>query len=392
MNAKQFQRLNPNFKFNRIFLYNQTKFNSLGNMKKYLFPLNKINSNNKFIIELKEEKNLDFLTQKLISEYRDEYNKKKANTQNINRKMMEMRAKLSKNNNLLKQIDFNMNNNSDIKNDSFELDINPQQNFSPIINKNKRTINIIGRNYEINKPMKSLNKNDSSKIKSYENIKTEIDSLKLPRIKTNINKRSYNISSLNKNMENQKSQKDNNVKDEVSYARNNIIEEKKDETKKSIQRDIFKNVNYIIDNKKTQLNISDIKRNIYDSKNMDDKEDEENQIFESNLFINTKIPKRSEIDSSKNIENNINEDNSLINEEIMKRKEKEKYIIYEQNKKYIDKNKIYDAMKYGAASIPNLSLDKGFREVKKFEKNVLSMKKTQTEMPVFIKTKQNIIC
>ena len=389
MNAKQFQRLNPNFKFNRIFLYNQTKFNSLGNMKKYLFPLNKINSNNKFIIELKEEKNLDFLTQKLISEYKDEYNKKKANTQNINRKMMEMRAKLSKNNNLLKQIDFNMNNNSDIKNDSFELDINPQQNFSPIINKNKRTINIIGRNYEINKPMKSLNKNDSSKIKSYENIKTEIDSLKLPRIKTNINKRSYNISSLNKNMENQKSQKDNNVKDEVSYTRNNIIEEKKDETKKSIQRDIFKNVNYIIDNKKTQLNISDIKRNIYDSKNMDDKEDEENQIFESQLFINTKIPKRSEIDSSKNIENNINEDNSLINEEIMKRKEKEKYIIYEQNKKYIDKNKIYDAMKYGAASIPNLSLDKGFREVKKFEKNVLSMKKTQTEMPVFIKTKQN---
>ena len=391
MNAKQFQRLNPNFKFNRIFLYNQTKFNSLGNMKKYLFPLNKINSNNKFIIELKEEKNLDFLTQKLISEYKDEYNKKKANTQNINRKMMEMRAKLSKNNNLLKQIDFNMNNNSDIKNDSFELDINPQQNFSPIINKNKRTINIIGRNYEINKPMKSLNKNDSSKIKSYENIKTEIDSLKLPRIKTNINKRSYNISSLNKNMENQKSQKDNNVKDEVSYTRNNIIEEKKDETKKSIQRDIFKNVNYIIDNKKTQLNINDIKRNIYDSKNMDDK-DEENQIFESQLFINTKIPKRSEIDSSKNIENNINEDNSLINEEIMKRKEKEKYIVYEKNKKYIDKNKIYDAMKYGAASIPNLSLDKGFREVKKFEKNVLSMKKTQTEMPVFIKTKQNIIC
>ena len=389
MNAKQFQRLNPNFKFNRIFLYNQTKFNSLGNMKKYLFPLNKINSNNKFIIELKEEKNLDFLTQKLISEYKDEYNKKKANTQNINRKMMEMRAKLSKNNNLLKQIDFNMNNNSDIKNDSFELDINLYHNFSPIINKNKRTINIIGRNYEINKPMKSLNKNDSSKIKSYENIKTEIDSLKLPRIKTNINKRSYNISSLNKNMENQKSQKDNNVKDEVSYTRNNIIEEKKDETKKSIQRDIFKNVNYIIDNKKTQLNISDIKRNIYDSKNMDDKEDEENQIFESNLFINTKIPKRSEIDSSKNIENNINEDNSLINEEIMKRKEKEKYIIYEKNKKYIDKNKIYDAMKYGAASIPNLSLDKGFREVKKFEKNVLSMKKTQTEMPVFIKTKQN---
>ena len=46
MNAKQFWKLNPNFKFNRIFLFNQSKFNSLGTMKKFLFPINKAYPNN----------------------------------------------------------------------------------------------------------------------------------------------------------------------------------------------------------------------------------------------------------------------------------------------------------------------------------------------------------
>ena len=68
MNAKHFQRINPHFKFNRVFLYNQIKFNSQGNMKKFLYPLNKPYPNNKFITELNEEKNLDYLTQNLISE------------------------------------------------------------------------------------------------------------------------------------------------------------------------------------------------------------------------------------------------------------------------------------------------------------------------------------
>ena len=47
-------------------------------------------------------------------------------------------------------------------------------------------------------------------------------------------------------------------------------------------------------------------------------------------------------------------------------------------------------MKYGQASIPNLSLDKGFRDVKKFEQTVINMKNTQIDLPVFIKTKQII--
>ena len=383
MNAKHFQRLNPHFKFNRIFLFNQTKFYSEGNLKKFLFPLNKVNSNNKYILELKEEKNLDYLTQKLISHYRNENKEKNEKTQSKSKKMKEIRSKLVKNNNILKQIDFYINNKvSDIKNESFELDINPYHNLSPKINTNKRTINITENNNILNQRVG--NKNNISDNKSYEGMKTELDNLKLPYINTDKNRRRFNLSSFNKNMEYQKNRNDNITKNSISYDTNNNIEVKKD-----IQRDIFKNINYLIDNKKTQININDIKRNIYDFKNLNDNE-EESKKFDSKLFINTKIPKSFEKKSSQNLENDKNEmyEDNKFNEEIMKIREKEKYIIYEQNKKYIDKNKIYDAMKYGAANIPNLSLDKGFKEVKKFEKNVLDMKRTRTDLPVFIKTKQ----
>ena len=383
MNAKHFQKLNPHFKFNRIFLFNQTKFNSEGNIKKFLFPLS---TNNKYKIELKEEKNFDYLTQKLISHYRNENKEKNEKSQSKSKKMREIRSKFMKNNNILRQIDFNIKNKvSDINSESFELDINPYHNLSPKINRNKRTINITENNNILNQRVGNKNKNNISENKSYEGMKTEFDNLKLPYIKADKNKRSYNISSLNKNMENQKSRNDNIAKNSISYDNNNI------EAKKDMQRDIFKNINYLIDNKKTQLNINDIKRNIYDFKNLNDNE-EESKKFDSKFFINTKIPKSFEKKSSHNFEidkNDIYEDNKF-NEELMKIKEKEKYIIYEQNKKYIDKNKIYDAMKYGAANIPNLSLDKGFKEVKKFEKNVLNMKKTQTDLPFFIKTKQII--
>ena len=383
MNAKHFQKLNPHFKFNRIFLFNQTKFNSEGNIKKFLFPLS---TNNKYKIELKEEKNFDYLTQKLISHYRNENKEKNEKSQSKSKKMREIRSKFMKNNNILRQIDFNIKNKvSDINSESLELDINPYHNLSPKINRNKRTINITENNNILNQRVGNKNKNNISENKSYEGMKTEFDNLKLPYIKADKNKRSYNISSLNKNMENQKSRNDNIAKNSISYDNNNI------EAKKDMQRDIFKNINYLIDNKKTQLNINDIKRNIYDFKNLNDNE-EESKKFDSKFFINTKIPKSFEKKSSHNFEidkNDIYEDNKF-NEELMKIKEKEKYIIYEQNKKYIDKNKIYDAMKYGAANIPNLSLDKGFKEVKKFEKNVLNMKKTQTDLPFFIKTKQII--
>jgi hypothetical protein len=222
------------------------------------------------------------------------------------------------------------------------------------------------------------NKNKMSK--SFDGMKKEIEKIKLPYVSTHINRKRYNILSLNK-------------KNESIETERNIIDNK-DEIKKERQRDIFKNVNYFLDNKKTKLKVNDIERIILYLKNStNSEEDRNNEYCESKIFINTKIPKSEEKVNLKKKESNINEinDNNLfIGEESLKRKEKEKYMIYEKNKKFIEKNKIYNPMKYGQASIPNLSLDKGFRDVKKFEQTVINMKNTQIDLPVFIKTKQII--
>lgn len=397
MNAKHFQRINPHFKFNRVFLYNQIKFNSQGNMKKFLYPLNKPYPNNKFITELNEEKNLDYLTQNLISENKNIKDSTKT-SKDKNMTVREIRAKLVKNNNLLKLIDFNINNINYINNspkeksDNLELNINNYQISSPRINnKNKRTINLLeNKNIAKNELNTKSKKNDYLKNKSYDGIKTVFDSLKLPFISKNINKKSYNILSLNKNNENKKIINDSNDDNKSNFRMNTNNEAKADESEN--KRDIFKNITYFIDNKKTKLKVNDIERNIYNMKSLSDNDNEEevNPNFESKIFINTKIPKSVDKDTlkKKDIDTNfITDENLLEDEKMIKIKEKEKYIIYEQNKKFIEKKKIYNAMKYGAASIPNLILDKGFRDVKKFEHDVLNMKKTQVDLPLFIQTK-----
>ena len=388
MNAKQFWKLNPNFKFNRIFLFNQSKFNSLGTMKKFLFPINKAYPNNKYITEFKEDKNLDYLTQNLISEYKNEYNAETNPTifsQSKTKRIRNIQAKMVNNNNILKQIDFNINNNnsSDEKNNSLELNINPFETIPLGNRKSQKMINLTESNnngkIKIAEMIKSRN-NKNKMSKSFDGMKKEIEKIKLPYVSTHINRKRYNILSFNK-------------KNESIETERNIIDNK-DEIKKERQRDIFKNVNYFLDNKKTKLKVNDIERIILYLKNSTNPEEDRNSEYcESKIFINTKIPKSEEKVNLKKKESNINEinDNNLfIDEENLKRKEKEKYMIYEKNKKFIEKNKIYNPMKYGQASIPNLSLDKGFREVKKFEQTVINMKNTEIDLPVFIKTKQII--
>ena len=387
MNAKQFWKLNPNFKFNRIFLYNQAKFNNLGTMKKFLFPLKKTYSNNKYMTIFKEDKNLDYLTQNLISEYKKDYNKEtnpSIFSQSQIRRIRNIQAKMVNNNNLLKQIDFNINNNSsDEKNNSLELNINSYDALSQGNKKSKKLINLTesNNNEKINEVMKSRNYNNKYKMsKSFDSMKKEKENIKLPYVSTNINRRRYNILLFNK-------------KNENIETDNNAIN-KKDEIKKEKQRDIFKNVNYFLDNKKTKLKVNDIERIILDIKNINNLEKEiDNEYFESKIFINTKIPKSEEKIQLKKKERNIdeiNDNNLLIDEETLRRKEKEKYMLYEKNKKFIEKKKIYNPMKYGQASIPNLSLDKGFRDVKKFEQTVINMKNSQIDLPFFTKTKQII--
>ena len=402
MNAKHFQRLNPNFKFSKIFLYNQSKFNNFGNMKKYFFPLNNGVPNNKVITELIEDKNLDYLTQKLISQYNAESNKinykngkQLFTTPNKKNNIKVIRSKILKNNNPLQKIDFNMNNMSDELNDSLELKINryfsrrtKNQKF-PL--KNNKGVITMSENTNISTNQK--NKKDSSTNKSYEIVKTELADIKLPNILSSLNRRSINISSsLNKIIENHKVKEDKKHNKNIVQV-NKSVKDKKDKPKKSIQRDIFKNINYYIDNKKTQLNVNDIQRTKYDINNNEDEDEddnEDNEKIESKIFINTKIPNNNKNYFEKNNinDNEDNLNNELYNEEFLKRKEKEKYMIYEKNKKFIDKNKIYDTMKYGAANIPNLALDKDFKNIKKFESNVLKMRKTQTDIPIYIRNNQ----
>ena len=391
MNAKQFWKLNPNFKFNRIFLFNQTKFNNYGNMTKFLFPLTKGNYNNNFINELTEDKNLDFLTQNLISKYKNEII---CSPSNKNNNIKIIRSTILKNNSKIKQIDFNKSNISDELNNSLDFDINPYFSTKKQKNKNKnknKILSNIKQNIKIkNNTEGNMNIKNKNKININNNSlnsgKSETGNLKLPYITTNISKK-YILSLNNtKNYINEKNQI-NIEKSEKKNKRNNS-EYIKNNKNKEIQRDIFNNINYYLDNKKSQLNVKDIQRNINDIKNAK----EENQDYEnlySQIFIKTKIDNPS-AKHTLNINDisKINVDN-WDSEEIMKRKDKDKYIIYEQNKKYIEKNKIYDAMKYGAASIPNLALDKGFRNVKKLEFDVLNLKRTQLELPMFIKTNPN---
>ena len=151
MNAKQFWKLNPNFKFNRIFLFNQSKFNNFGTMKKFLFPINKAYPNNKYITEFKEDKNLDYLTQNLISEYKNEYNAETNPTifsQSKTKRIRNIQAKMVNNNNILKQIDFNINynNSSDEKNNSLELNINPFETIPLGNRKSQKMINLTESN------------------------------------------------------------------------------------------------------------------------------------------------------------------------------------------------------------------------------------------------------
>ena len=74
-----------------------------------------------------------------------------------------------------------------------------------------------------------------------------------------------------------------------------------------------------------------------------------------------------------------------MSDEMLKRKEKDKYMLYEKNKKFIEKKKIYNSMKYRASIIPNLNLDKDFRKIKNFESIISKIKRKQIDLPCFTK-------
>ena len=387
MNALHFHKLNPHFKFNKIFLYNQAGFNKDGNIIKYFFPLNHGNSN--YLEELKEPKKLDYNTQNLLSKYTNEIHK----NNNINgrnsiipslKKNFKMKRPIFlQSSNLLKKIDFNLNVSDDL-NDNKELNINP---FSSGRKNIERSFSIKNRNNMYN-IIETNNNVDNKKNKNIhtllniENIKK--DNLNLPFI--NNKKNRNNNTSLNninekklKNKTVETTNYNNNFEKNINNSNSN--ENNNDDT----QKDFFQNVSSIIDNKKTQLNVNDIQRSIDDIKNFNEDIDIDNN-FESKIFINTRLPKSNKKKINLDIFNddNLNSDNSM-SDEMLKRKEKDKYMLYEKNKKFIEKKKIYNSMKYRASIIPNLNLDKDFRKIKNFESIISKIKRKQIDLPCFTK-------
>ena len=366
MNARHFQRINPNFKFKRIFLYNQAGFNNDGNMKKFLYRLQNDNSNNKYMEDIIETKNIDYITRKLINKYRDEIkemndinynNDKNMLVQSLKKKnnIKLLRPKLLQSGNKLKKIDFNTNYDSNDLNDSLELNINPY--ISGRDNKERSLSLKKGskiRMTELNTYINQLNTNNDSINKTSTKNTIEYGNVKLPKINKNNCNNSSSLNTLNviqkmkigesSNGENNKTLKDNNNNDENRNKENDKVGSKK---KNEIQNndDIMK------------IN--------------------EGKIYESKMYIKTKNPYFSP--------NNRMLVNILNDDELLKRKEQDKYIVFEKTKKFIEKNKIYEPMRYGAASIPNLSLDKSFRSVKKMDSVVKEMKIEKIELPFFNK-------
>jgi hypothetical protein len=122
-----------------------------------------------------------------------------------------------------------------------------------------------------------------------------------------------------------------------------------------------------MDNKEPTIKIKEIKNNsdIFDYVGNNDKD----------LFSN----------SIKNKKENENNKETDINNELFKRKEDDKYMIYESSKKYIDTDKIYNSGKFVLANVPYVSLDKGFKNIKTLESNILNIKNENLDTPICIR-------
>ena len=385
MNSRFYIKISPKFRFNKISLNKQTGFNSDKNIKNLIYHFDGKNIK-RYNSEAKQNKKNDNQTEKVFYQYKKELNQIINNkyTDNLtsisNDKRLAdisaIRSKLLQNNNKLQKIDFNVNPELD-KDRELKLSINhysSQRKINNKISRNKGSQNRMGNylseyvknSYDIslNNRMNNLKTNNSQTFK-------KPNQLYLPYIPTNIIRKSNNMRSLIKMID---------FNNYNGYERNEVDKQVRTiYNGKKTERDIFKNINYSIDNKKSQLKVNDIQRS---RNNINNNDDLENFIFNKrkSSLINDKINKN---DIEKNEEEDMN------NKDLRKINEGDRYMIYENSKKYIDTDKIYNQRKFGLANIPNVSLDKGVKKVKNFETNVINMKNSQLDLPICIKlTKQ----
>ena len=371
MNSRFYVKINPKFRFKKISLNKQTDFNSYSNIKKILYHFDNKSIIKRYNSEFKQNKDNDNLLARYKSELNQLINNKYVdNLSSISNDkkippMNSLRSKILQNNNKLQYIDFNV---SKSLNKDQELKLNINHYLSQRKIKNNKS-----RNLEIKNKIESQLSED---FKNNSDISVNINKSKcpnkknlyLPHITTNIIRKGKNMRALIKSID------FNNLNkiDSIETVKKTTIN-----IGKKPERDIFKNINFLIDNKKSKMKINDIKRNINYINNNDD--------FEKYIFNKRKSSLVNYKTTINEVDNEKNNNEDINNKEISKINDPERYIIYENSKKYIKADKIYYHRNHGFPNLPNVNLDEGVKNVKNFESNILNMKNTKLDLPICIK-------
>ena len=374
MNSRFYVKINPKFRFKKISLNKQTDFNSYSNIKKILYHFDNKSIIKRYNSEFKQNKDNDNLLARYKSELNQLINNKYVdNLSSISNDkkippMNSLRSKILQNNNKLQDIDFNINKSLN-KDQELKLNINHYLSQRKI--KNNKS-----RNLEIKNKIESQLSED---FKNNSDISVNINKSKcpnkknlyLPHITTNIIRKGKNMRALIKSID------FNNLNkiDSIETVKKTTIN-----IGKKPERDIFKNINFLIDNKKSKMKIHDIKRNINYINNNDD--------FEKYIFNKRKSSLVNYKTTINEVDNEKNNNEDINNKEISKINDPERYIIYENSKKYIKADKIYYHRNHGFPNLPNVNLDEGVKNVKNFESNILNMKNTKLDLPICIKLSQ----
>ena len=371
MNSRFYVKINPKFRFKKISLNKQTDFNSYSNIKKILYHFDNKSIIKRYNSEFKQNKDNDNLLARYKIELNQLINNKYVdNLSSISNDkkippMNSLRSKILQNNNKLQYIDFNV---SKSLNKDQELKLNINHYLSQRKIKNNKS-----RNLEIKNKIESQLSED---FKNNSDISVNINKSKcpnkknlyLPHITTNIIRKGKNMRALIKSID------FNNLNkiDSIETVKKTTIN-----IGKKPERDIFKNINFLIDNKKSKMKIHDIKRNINYINNNDD--------FEKYIFNKRKSSLINYKTTINEVDNEKNNNEDINNKEISKINDPERYIIYENSKKYIKADKIYYHRNHGFPNLPNVNLDEGVKNVKNFESNILNMKNTKLDLPICIK-------
>lgn len=375
MNPRFYVKINPNFKFKKISLNNQSRLGSKTNIKNILYNFDdylsvKMNNN-----ETNKNNNIkEKLLVKDFNKYKNEFkgfiNNKFENRfsplklDKKNSDVHSLRTKLLQNNNKLQRIDFNINiiGSNKEKND---LKLKVERCLSQIKIKNKISRNSENKkkfiNYRSEKTKNDCNQNTLYKLRNSKINKSHLfiksDKLYLPSISYNVIRKSNKIKALMKKIQ----------KNIYNYDQEKTInKEQLADNGKKYERSLLNNINYFIDNKNLTIKINEIKRNsdIYQYINDSEKD-----------IISNTINKK---------DNENNQETDINNKELFRRKEDNKYLIYESAKKYIETDKIYNSNKYRLANIPNVSLSKDFKNIKTLESNIINIKNEELDIPICI--------